>query len=347
MVAGKPSELARICGIDENGQQAPLDREKAQLVIAVKLAASGYDVPSTPATEKAGIMDLASDLFRVYREQSRLLQNTPCPIDQRIQAFLNDALSTTGDLIPQLPTTHLSADRYGIAKELSFPHGKDEFHNSEISSYRLSNGVLHNPLNDKRTTAGVFHVADYGLPIPADKIPVPLVTFGCLLAKAFQPPDELNTLPYTSDWEKPVSTMVSLQLRPLVCPEVPGVTPEKRSEVRFYVPGGCTSNLDFVENIFGNAGDSRLPENDAGLDTEHWTGTTGCVVLAPHLRQMLKKDMGLPHISQATDKQKATGMCWEDEKELYNGGKPFKITCRDERGIMVTILADNYFGKHA
>src|SRR6056300_255724 len=39
-------------------------------------------------------------------------------------------------------------------------------------------------------------------------------------------------------------------------------------------------------------------------------------------------------------------MCWESEDELYNGGKPFKITLRDQRGIMVTILADNYFGKH-
>ena len=45
--------------------------------------------------------------------------------------------------------------------------------------------------------------------------------------------------------------------------------------------GGCVSNLDFVESIFGNAGDPTLPENDAGLDTLHWTGTTGCVILAP------------------------------------------------------------------
>ena len=37
-------------------------------------------------------------------------------------------------------------------------------------------------------------------------------------------------------------------------------------------------------------------------------------------------------------------MCWTDPDELYNSGKPFKITLRDERGIMVTILADNYFG---
>jgi hypothetical protein len=63
----------------------------------------------------------------------------------------------------------------------------DEFHNSEISSYHLSKGgVLHNPINDKRTTKGVFHVADYGLPIPADKI-------ARLLKAAFQPPKDLNT----------------------------------------------------------------------------------------------------------------------------------------------------------
>jgi hypothetical protein len=43
------------------------------------------------------------------------------------------------------------------------------------------------------------------------------------------------------------------------------------------------SNLDFVEGIFGNAGDPHLPENDAALDVAHWTGHTGCVILAPHL----------------------------------------------------------------
>jgi hypothetical protein len=95
-----------------------------------------------------------------------------------------------------------------------------------------------------------------------------------------------------------------------------------------------------------HAGDPNLPENDAGLDTEHWTGTTGCVILAPHLRKSTKKDVGLPHVSEATEKQKETGMCWTEPDELYNRGKPFKITCRDARGIMVTILADNYFGEY-
>ncbi len=37
-------------------------------------------------------------------------------------------------------------------------------------------------------------------------------------------------------------------------------------------------------------------------------------------------------------------MCWHDEEELYNGGVAFKLTCRDAGGVIVTIIADNYFG---
>ena len=37
-------------------------------------------------------------------------------------------------------------------------------------------------------------------------------------------------------------------------------------------------------------------------------------------------------------------MCWETEDELYNGGSAFKIACRDARGVMVTLIADSYYG---
>ena len=43
-------------------------------------------------------------------------------------------------------------------------------------------------------------------------------------------------------------------------------------------------------------------------------------------------------------RQRTEGMCWKDESELYNNGMPFKITARDESGVIVTILADNYYG---
>ncbi len=37
-------------------------------------------------------------------------------------------------------------------------------------------------------------------------------------------------------------------------------------------------------------------------------------------------------------------MCWTDPNEKYNDGSAFKITCRTESGIIVTIIADNYYG---
>src|SRR5262249_32795041 len=80
------------------------------------------------------------------------------------------------------------------------------------------------------------------------------------------------------------------------------------------------------------------------LDVDHWTGHTGCVILAPQLVSLRKKDLGLPHVSQATEAQKKSGMCWSSENELYNEGRAFKITARTFDGVMVTILADNYFG---
>ena len=214
-----------------------------------------------------------------------------------------------------------------------------------MSSYRLDNGVLHNPVNDRRTTQGVFHVAEGGLPIPADKTRVPLVAYLRLLQEALRPPARPHAPAVhrelaASRWRR----MVSLLLRPLVCPAVPKVSPEKRMEVRFFAPGGLVSNLDFVESIFGNAGDPYLPGNDAALDVDHWTGHSGCVILAPHLTRLRKKDLGLPHVSRATDAQRAAGMCWANESELYNNGSPFKVTSRGIDGVMVTILADNYFG---
>ena len=82
-------------------------------------------------------------------------------------------------------------------------------------------------------------------------------------------------------------------------------------EMRFFAPGSLVSNLDFVESIFGNGGDPDLPENDAALDAMHWTGHTGCVVLAPHLAGLTKKDLGLPHYDDATERQRRDGMCWQ------------------------------------
>ena len=261
-----------------------------------------------------------------------------------IQDFLESYLKDANVEVARLPSRAFVLDQYGLARALSLPPDKDEFESDIINSYRVKQGVLNNPKSDRRTTQGIFHIVEGGLPIPDDKIGVPKKVFANLLQRALNPPEKLMRLPFTSTQSDQAACWVSLLLRPLVCPEVRGYTSEKRMEVRFFAPGNLVSNLDFVESIFGNAGDPFLPENDDALDVEHWTGHTGCVILAPHLITEKKKDLGLPHWDDATLLQRRDGACWREENELYNGGKAFKIACRDERGVMVTIIADNYYG---
>lgn len=309
--------------------------------INLKLAALGQ--PPGGTRKEAELDELLQTLLQRSRESSRLLANYLCPADWRIQKFLDEYLDGCA-VKPKLPAQTFVLDRHGLARVLSLPPEADEFTSDIVSSYRAANGVLHNPASDRRTTQGVFHVAEGGLPIPDDKIAVPVNAYANLLQRALTPPAELLKLPYTAQQQKAARAWVTLLLRPVVCPAVPGFTSEKTIEVRFFVPGNLVGNLDFVESIFGNAGDPFLPENDAGLDVEHWSGHTGCVILAPHLVGVTKKEAGLPPWDRATPRQQRDGTCWKKESELYNEGRAFKLTCRDEKGVMVTIIADNYFG---
>jgi hypothetical protein len=314
----------------------------AQLIahINVKLALLGC----APVAVKGDteFTEIVSAMARQSREKDRLLGNYLCPADQRIQTFLFDYLQDAP--VTKLPSCTFTLDRPGLARVLSLPIDRDFFTSDIINSYRVANGVLHNPRSDRRTTQGIFHITEGGLPVPDDKVAVPKITFSKMLALALNPPRDIMRLPFTATQPHPAECFVSLLLRPIVCPEVPGFTPEKTMEVRFFVPGNLVSNLDFVESIFGNGGDPILPEYDSALDVEHWTGHTGCVILAPHLVKATKKSAGLPHWDKATGRQRRDGMCWKDENELYNNGGAFKLTCRDESGVIVTIIADNYYG---
>ncbi|MFM8365792.1 MAG: hypothetical protein ACKOAS_11660, partial [Verrucomicrobiota bacterium] len=316
--------------------------QRLRTYINLKLASIGCPV-ADPATDENGFGNLAESMLAHNRETTRLLADYQCPADWRIQRFLDEYLYSTGN-IPRLPSQTFILDRHGLARALSLPCDGDEFVSDIISSYRVKQGVLHNPAKDRRTTQGVFHVAEGGLPIPDDKKSVPLPTFSKMLEFALQPPRELMKLPFTAGHAEEAACFVSLLLRPLVCPGVPGFTPEKRMEIRFFAPGNLVSNLDFVESIFGNGGDPFLPQNDAGLDPEHWSGHSGCVILAPHLVTITKVQAGLPHWDKATERQRRDGMCWKSEDELYNGGSAFKLTARNESGVVVTLIADNYFG---
>jgi phosphoenolpyruvate carboxykinase (diphosphate) len=319
--------------------QSNLPNPKLIQYINLKLAALGC--PTCETGDDFQFEEMSA-LLAHQREINRLLANYLCPADNRIQTFLYDFLQDAP--LAKLPTRTFVLDRYGLARVLSLPPLRASFASEIVNSFRVRQGVLHNPKSDRRTTEGIFHIAEGGLPVPDDKVSVPKRVAGRLLQLALAPPGELLRLPFTAAQQKQAECFVSLLLRPTVCPEVPGFTPEKSMEIRFLAPGSLVSNLDFVESIFGNAGNPFLPENDAGLDPEHWTGHTGCVILAPHLTKFTKKELGLPHWENASERQRRDRVCWSDEGELYNNGVAFKLTFRDESGVIVTVIADNYFG---
>lgn len=256
--------------------------------INLQLAALGQ--PTCAVENDPQYLKIAGGLLKNYSQQRRLLALTKyrCPADQRIQDFLNGYLTENGVTIDQnasisLPGETFVLEQKGLARELSLPFQHNEFHSAYIDSYRIQQGVLHNPQNDRRTTKGVFHIAAGGLPVPADKNEVPVATYAALLRAALTPPADLLSLPFTSAQANSAKLWVSSLMRPIVCPEISDTMPVKTMEVRFFAPGGLVANLDFVEAIFGNAGNPLLPENDAALDSAHWTGHTGCIILAPHL----------------------------------------------------------------
>ncbi|ELP91606.1 hypothetical protein EIN_129860 [Entamoeba invadens IP1] len=328
----------------EKGTDYPvLNQANLEALADLKLSVMGHEFPQS--TKNVEAIKVVEPLVDVLTEAD---QDVTAPIDQRLQTFLNSYFAECKTEIPKIPDNTFILDQEGLGRVLSFPPHKDDFFCETMSSYKIKQGVLHNPSKDKRTTVGVFHICEGDVPVPTDKIECPKSAFLRMLKAAFyEAPDSHLVIPYTADCKAPTKSWVSLYMRPTVIPAVQGVKGfehEKKTEIHFFVPGNMVSCLDFVESVFGNAGNPKLLKNDAALDPLNWTGHTGMAVLAPHLTKITKKECGLPHISQATERQKKEHMCWEKEDELYNDGKTFKMYARDANGVICTIIADNYFG---
>jgi hypothetical protein len=288
-------------------------------------------------------LSFLGQITAVNRENALPLEHTQAPVDIRINDFLNAYLNTSDEHF-WLPKSSFICDRHGITRVFSLPENGDEFHSEYVDSYRIYQGILNNPSTDKRTTTGAFHIVEGGLPIPSDKKEIPKQAFVNMLRIAFNPPEDMLVLPFSSENESQAKLFVSAYFKPIICPEIAGNITAKNMEIRMFVPGNLVSILDCTESIFGNAGSPFLPENDAAMEPESWSGCTGCIVFAPQLRKCTKKELGLPHISAATERQKHDSMCWENEDELYHDGKPFRVVARSNSGVIVSIVADSYNG---
>ena len=163
----------------------------------LKLAALGQS--SGKGLADAPFLQIASPLLRSHYQKERLLGKYLCPADTRVQSFLDETLrDCCPEGAPRLPASTFVLDRPGLARTLSLPLDAHSFSSPYLRSYRVPQGVLHNPANDRRTTRGVFHIAEGGFPIPADKQAVPKRTFAALLAAALRPPSDVLTLPFTA-----------------------------------------------------------------------------------------------------------------------------------------------------
>ncbi|MBS4051660.1 MAG: hypothetical protein KGZ69_10705, partial [Methylomonas sp.] len=142
----------RALGLGSDHQDRHSISQQLHLYINLKLASCGQ--PTCNDAESAVFMDTAQDLLNSYLEKNRQLAGSSLyPADRRIQNFLERYLADLGlDKIPTLPTMTFELDRHGVARELSLPLGADEFKSEIVSSYRVKQGVLHNPASDRRTT---------------------------------------------------------------------------------------------------------------------------------------------------------------------------------------------------
>ncbi len=139
------------------------DPADPQLLAYLNLKLHEIGQPGVVLKEGEGLSSFVDHFLTLSREKDRVLASHLCPVDQRVQAYLEACLAGAGDT-PRLPATTLVLDRPGLARALSLPAGRDEHHSSILASHRLRQGVLHNPRSDRRTTQGIFHVAEGGLP---------------------------------------------------------------------------------------------------------------------------------------------------------------------------------------
>ena len=102
---------------------------------------------------------------------------------------------------------------------MSLPPRADSFSSPCVQFLSRAAGRPAQPKSDRRTTQGIFHIVEGGLPVPADKIAVPSRPSPRCWAAALRPPRGSARRCRSRRTRKSRShCFVSLLLRPLVCP---------------------------------------------------------------------------------------------------------------------------------
>ena len=252
-------DLERTVGLRPDGAVWLPERRAAVSSILLKLAAMGVRIP--PGTGEEDVLHLARDLFARYREQTRLLSEHLCPADRRIQGFLDGSSPPRTSSEPvRLPERHvhprpLRPGARAVAADRRRQPGTTIWSRATASTTACC--TTPSTIAAPPRASSTSRRAACRFP-PTSCACRSAPTCGCSTRRCVRPRSccACRSRPTgTSRWRR-WSRCCCGRWCARRCPKV---SPEKRMEVRFFAPGGLVSNLDFVESIFGNAGDPFLP----------------------------------------------------------------------------------------
>ena len=135
-----------ISAIGYRPADAPFESDQdIRQYLNLKLAAHGH--PTFGRRDDYPMLRLGRSLLDHLRLRHRGEQSMLCPADQSIQEFLDDYLKDVApaDPVRWLPGDALVLERHGLARALSLPPDRDEFRSPILESYRVFQGVCHNP----------------------------------------------------------------------------------------------------------------------------------------------------------------------------------------------------------
>src|SRR5579862_6263376 len=129
------------------------DTRTDELVRYINLKLASLGQPTSRFTADPAFLEIAGPLLRNIYQKDQLLGDRMCAADARIQAFLDSYLAgaATG-AVARLPVHTFVLDRPGMARVMSLPARGNHFSSRFLDSYRVPQGVLHNPRSDRRVT---------------------------------------------------------------------------------------------------------------------------------------------------------------------------------------------------
>ena len=317
--------------------------------VNLQLAAYGLPVAPLPGDSPGGGNDAAggvSGLLESYREKTRLLSSHRCPADRRIEAFLQRHLADLNLPGPcACRTTRWCSTGTASPASCRCRPTATSSATTLLSSYRVRNGVLHNPRSDRRTTQGTFHVAEGGLPVPGDKKAVPKRVFAELFRHAMSPPAELHG---AAVHRRAARAGADVRLAAAAPDRLPGGARRLPGEDRWR--SGSSPRAAWSATSISSSPSSATPATrSCPTTTPASTSSTGpATPAASSSRRTWSRS---PRSSSACrtsttppTASAATACAGRTRSEKYNDGSAFKLTCRTSAGVIVTLIADNYYG---